>query len=87
MSFRKGTVSLSPSISLSARLLLLIRLLLFTYRHLTLALSYSFNFEEYIDENKISSSVISSQEILSDETKNWLKDMLPMLERNIVDLV
>ncbi|XP_066396100.1 uncharacterized protein [Miscanthus floridulus] len=51
------------------------------------ALSYSFNFEEYIDENEISSSTISSQEILSDETKNRLKDMLPMLERNIANLV
>ena len=50
-------------------------------------MSYSFNFEEYIDENKISSSAISSQVILSDETKNRLKDMLPMLERNIADLV
>jgi len=51
------------------------------------ALSYSFNFEEYIDESEISSSAISFQEILSDETKNWLKDMLPMLERNIANLV
>ena len=50
-------------------------------------MSYSFNFEEYIDESEISSSAISSQEILSDETKNRLKDMLPMLERNIADLV
>ena len=50
-------------------------------------MSYSFNFEEYIDESEISSLAISSQEILSDETKNRLKDMLPMLERNIADLV
>ena len=50
-------------------------------------LSYSFNFEEYIDESEISSSTISSQEILSDETKNQLKDMLPMLKKNIADLV
>ena len=50
-------------------------------------MSYSFNFEEYIEESEISSSAISSQEVLSDETKNWLKDMLPMLERNIADLV
>ncbi|XP_066373622.1 uncharacterized protein [Miscanthus floridulus] len=50
-------------------------------------LSYSFNFEEYIDENKRSSSAISSQDILLDETKNQLKDMLPMLERNIANLV
>ena len=51
------------------------------------ALSYSFNFEEYIDESEISSSAISSQETLSDETKSRLKDMLPMLEGNIADLV
>ena len=50
-------------------------------------LSYSFNFEEYIDEDKISSSAISAKEALSEETKNQLKDMLPMLERNIADLV
>ena len=53
----------------------------------SLALSYFFNFEEYIDEREISSSDISSQEILLDETKNRLKDMLLMLERNIADLV
>ncbi|XP_066384625.1 uncharacterized protein [Miscanthus floridulus] len=50
-------------------------------------LSYSFNFEEYIDKSEISSSVISSQETLSEKTKNRLKDMLPMLVRNIADLV
>ena len=51
------------------------------------ALSYCFNFEEYVFEIEISSPAISSQEILSDETKNQLKDMLPMLERNIANLV
>jgi hypothetical protein len=51
------------------------------------ASSYPFNFEEYIDESEISPLAISSQEILSDETKNQLRDMLPMLERNIADLV
>ena len=51
------------------------------------ALSYSFNFEEYIDEDEISSSTISSKEVLSEEIKNRLKDMLPMLKKNIVDLV
>ena len=51
------------------------------------ALSYSFNFEEYVDEDEISSSAISSKEVLSEETKNRLKDMLPMLKRNITDLV
>ena len=33
-------------------------------------LSYSFNFEDYIDEDEISSSAISSKEALSEETKN-----------------
>ena len=51
------------------------------------ALSYSFNFEEYIDEDEISSSAISSKEVLSEETKNRLKDMLPMLKKDIADLV
>ncbi|XP_066358182.1 uncharacterized protein [Miscanthus floridulus] len=51
------------------------------------ALSYSFNFEEYIDEDKISSSAISSKEALSEETKNRLKDMLSMLKKDIADLV
>ena len=52
-----------------------------------LALSYSFSFEEYIDEDEISSSAISSKEALSEETKNWLKDILPMLKKDIADLV
>ena len=51
------------------------------------ALSYSFNFEEYIDEDEINSSAISSKEALSEETKNRLKDMLPMLKKDIADLV
>ncbi|XP_066396112.1 uncharacterized protein [Miscanthus floridulus] len=52
-----------------------------------LASSYSFNLEEYLDEDKISSSTTSSRESLSKETKNWLRDILPMLEKNIADLV
>ena len=52
-----------------------------------LALSCSFNFEEYIDEDEISSSAISSKEALSEETKNRLKDMLPMLKKDIADLI
>ncbi|XP_066360950.1 uncharacterized protein [Miscanthus floridulus] len=36
---------------------------------------------------EISSSAIPFQETLSDETKNWLKDILSMLERNIADLI
>ena len=51
------------------------------------ALSYSFNFEEYVDEDEISSSAISSKEVLSEETKNRLKDMLPMLKKDIANLV
>ena len=51
------------------------------------ALSYSFNFEEYIDEDEIGSSAISSKEALSVEIKNRLKDMLPMLKKDIANLV
>ena len=51
------------------------------------ALSYSFNFEEYIDEDEISSSATSSKEALSEETRNRLRDILPMLEKDIADLV
>ena len=51
------------------------------------ALSYSFNLEEYIHEDEISSSATSSKEALSEETKNWLRDILPMLEKNITNLV
>jgi len=35
-----------------------------------LALSYSFNLEEYLDEDEIRSSSASSKEALSEETKN-----------------
>ena len=51
------------------------------------ALSYSFNLEEYIDEDELSSSTTSSKEALSEETRNQLKDILPMLEKNIANLV
>ena len=50
-------------------------------------MSYSFNLEEYLDEDEISSSAISSKEALSEETKNRLRDILPMFEKNIADLV
>ena len=50
-------------------------------------LSYSFNLEEYIDEVEISSSATFSKEALLEETKNQLRDILPMLEKNIADLV
>ena len=52
-----------------------------------LALNYSFNFEEYLDEDEISSSATSSKEALPEETKNQLRDILPMFEKNIADLV
>jgi len=50
-------------------------------------LSYAFNLEEYIDEDEVSSSAISSKEALSEETRNRLRDILPMLEKDIADLV
>ena len=51
------------------------------------ALSYSFNLEEYLDEDEINSSATSSKEALSEETRNQLRDMLPMFEKSIADLV
>ena len=51
------------------------------------ALSYSFNLEEYIDEDEINSSATSSKEALLEETRNRVRDILPMLEKNIADLV
>ena len=51
------------------------------------ALSYSFNLEEYLDEDEISSSATSSKETLSEETKNQLRDVLPMFEKNTANLV
>ena len=52
-----------------------------------LALSYSFKLEEYLDEDEISSSAASSKEALSEEIRNRLRDILPMFEKNIADLV
>ena len=51
------------------------------------ARSYSLNFEEYLDEDEIRSSVTSSSEALSEETRNRLRHILPMLEKNVADLV
>ena len=48
-------------------------------------MSYSFNFEEYIDEGEIIAT--SLQETLSEETRNQLRDILPMLEKDITNLV
>ena len=50
-------------------------------------MSYSFNLGEYLDEDKVSSSVTSSKEVLSEETRNRLRDVLLMFEKNISDLV
>ena len=50
-------------------------------------MSYSFNLEEYLDEDDISSSATSSKETLPEETKNQLRDVLPIFEKNIADLV
>ena len=52
-----------------------------------LALSYSFDLGEYIDEDEVSSSATSSKEALLEGTKNQLRDILPMFEKNIADLV
>ena len=51
------------------------------------ALSYSFNLEEYLDEDEISLSVASSKEALSEDTRNQLRDILSLFEKNIADLV
>ena len=50
-------------------------------------MSYSFNLGEYLDEDEVSSSATSSKEVLSEETRNRLRDVLPMFEKNIADLV
>ena len=52
-------------------------------------MSYSFNLGEYLDEDEdeVSSSATSSKEALSEETRNRLRDVLPMFEKNIADLV
>ena len=39
-----------------------------------------------MDEDEISSSAVSCKEAPSEETRNWLRDILPMLEKNIADL-
>ena len=52
-----------------------------------LAWSYSFNLEEYFDEDEIRSSATSSSKALSEETRNRLRHILPMIEKNIADLV
>ena len=51
------------------------------------ARSYSFNLEEYFDEDEIRSSAISSNEALPERTRNRLRNILPMFEKNIANLV
>ena len=50
-------------------------------------MSYSFNLGEYLDEDEVSSSATSFKEALLEETRNWLRDVLPIFEKNIADLV
>ena len=50
-------------------------------------MSYSFNLGEYLDEDEVSSSATSFKEALSEETRTRLRDVLPMLEKNIANLV
>ena len=51
------------------------------------ARSYSLDLEEYFDEDEIRSSATSSSEALSEETRNQLRHILPMLEKDVADLV
>jgi len=50
-------------------------------------LSYSFNVEEYLDEDEISLLVTSSKAALLEETRNQQRDILSMFGKNIADLV
>ena len=80
-------MSTSPFILLQTDPNLLIKIFLCIQALNRSALSYSFNLEEYLDEDEINSSATSSKEALSEETQNRLKDMLPMFEKSITDLV
>ena len=51
------------------------------------AQSHSLNFEEYFDEDEIRSSATSPSEALSKETRKRLRHILPMLEKDIADLI
>ena len=51
------------------------------------ARSYSFDLEEYFDEDEIRSSATPSNEALSEETRNRLRNILPIFEKKIADLV
>ena len=51
------------------------------------ARSYSLDLEEYFDEDEIRSLATSSSEALLEETRNRLRHILPMLEKNVADLV
>ena len=52
-----------------------------------LAQSFSPNLEEYFNEDEIRSSATSSSEALSKETRNRLRHILPMLEKDVANLV
>ena len=51
------------------------------------AQSHSLNFEEYFDEDEIRSSATSSSEALLEETRKQLRHILPMLEKDVADLI
>ena len=52
-----------------------------------LAQSHSLNFEEYFDEDEIKSSPTSPSEALPEETRKRLRHILPMLEKDVADLI
>ena len=52
--------------------------------------AFSFNTEEYIEEDEVSSSVVLPRQeeiILADAVKDWLREILPYLEQDIFNLV
>ena len=51
------------------------------------ARSHSLNIEEYFDEDEIRSLATSSSEALSEETRKRQRHILPMLEKDIADLI
>ena len=57
------------------------------YRHRSPSLSYSFNLEEYIEEDEIGLQSKLPQASLPDTIQNRLKELLSLLEKNITNLV
>jgi len=57
------------------------------YRHRSPALSYSFNLEEYKEEDEIGLQSKLPQASLPDTIQNRLKELLSLLEKNITNLV